>query len=165
MEKFPVQVALMIGGNESDTRQLFKKAIHLIEEKAGKITKESSLYVSEPWGEIEQPDYINQAVIIETRHNPVDLLHQLLEIENQLGRKRIVQNGPRTIDIDILFYKDLIINTPNLQIPHPRMHLRRFNLVPLNEIAPEWMHPVFNVPVTELLDTCTDPLGITLLIK
>ncbi|HMT29110.1 MAG TPA: 2-amino-4-hydroxy-6-hydroxymethyldihydropteridine diphosphokinase [Bacteroidia bacterium] len=165
MEKFPVQTALMIGGNESDTKELFIKAIQLIEEKAGKITKKSSLYVSDPWGKIDQPDYLNQAVIVETHHNPGDLLFQLLEIENQLGRKRFVQNGPRTIDIDILFYKDLIINTPNLQIPHPRMHLRRFNLVPLNEIAPDWIHPIFKMSVTELLNACSDPLGITVLIK
>lgn len=161
MEKRSSEVLIMLGGNMEDTRQIFSQCLGILALKVGEIKKVSAIYVSEPWGGLNQRDFLNQAVMLETTLIPHELLHTLLNIETGFGRKRSVKNGPRTLDIDILYYNNLIINDIDLQLPHPRLHLRRFNLIPLLEISPNWVHPVYNQSVKELLENCPDSLRVT----
>jgi len=162
MEKSSSEVVIMLGGNMEGTRQFFAESLNIISVSVGEIKKTSSIYVSEPWGGLNQADFLNQAVKLETRLDPPELLHTLLNIETGFGRKRSVKNGPRTLDIDILYYNNLIINEIDLQLPHPRLHLRRFNLVPLLEVSPNWIHPVYQLSAGELLKKCPDSLKVTL---
>ncbi|MBL0342129.1 MAG: 2-amino-4-hydroxy-6-hydroxymethyldihydropteridine diphosphokinase [Bacteroidetes bacterium] len=156
----PNNVIVMLGGNSTNTRLIFMQAIDLLIQEDCEIRSKSSLYETAPWGIQNQSNFLNLAVWIKTSLNPFDLLDLILKIENLLGRVRTIKNGPRIIDIDILLFNQLIINEPALQIPHPRMHLRRFNLLPLNEIAPFWIHPVLNQEVSEILSNCTDSLEV-----
>lgn len=118
----------------------------------------SSIYVTEPWG-FESELFWNQAIIIETELSPLEVLGQTQAIETEMGRVRKSKHyEARTIDIDLLFYDDLELNTPGLTIPHPKMGERKFVLVPLNEIAPDKRHPVTKLSIREMLRICTDPL-------
>ena len=137
------------------------RAKKLISEKAGKVTRASSLYETAAWGKTDQPSFYNQALELETTLPPKDLLKLLLEIEKKLGRQRDEKYGPRTIDIDILLYGDQIFNDPQLRIPHPELQNRRFALTPLAEIGPGLVHPVFKKSITELLAICSDTLEVT----
>lgn len=150
----------MLGGNLGNTNLVFYSAIQLLAEEAGTIEKTSSVYVSEPWGISDQPLFKNQALVLKTQLTPHELLVVAKGIEKKLGRKTTVINGPREIDIDILLFGDLIINEHDLQIPHARLHLRKFNLLPLSEIAAEWIHPVLKTTIRELNDGCTDTLTV-----
>ena len=154
------RVALMLGGNVGETRQFFNKAIISLSEMAGQPERLSGIYISDPWGKKDQPDFLNQAVVLKTRLAPEELLEITKSIEQQLGRVKRVLNGPREIDIDILLYGDLIYSDQQLEIPHPRFHLRRFNLLPLAEIIPDWVHPVFHKSIATLLENCNDPLHV-----
>src|SRR5688572_17574764 len=136
------KVALMLGGNKGNIQLNFETAQRMLHEKAGKIEMLSSVYNSEPWGLAAQPEFKNQAIILCTALSPEALLEVCNEIETQIGKNKEEVNGPRAIDIDILLYSDKVIQSPGLTIPHPRLHLRKFNLLPLTEIAPEWIHPV-----------------------
>lgn len=138
-----------IGSNIGDKEGNIRNAIKLMKGKC-KVLKTSSLYETEPVGYKWQDWFFNCAVEIETKLNPNELLEFLQSIERKLGRIKTIKNGPRTIDLDILFYDDLIINEKNLTIPHPRLHGRLFVLEPLKEIAPELVHPVFKKRVNEL---------------
>src|SRR3972149_8625517 len=117
-----------------------------------KIIVVSSFYETEPVDKEDQPDFINCMIKIETAHSPFELLTILNYCENKIGRKQVEKWGPRIIDLDIIFYDDLIIETNDLTIPHPRAHLRRFVLEPLSEIAPDFIHPVLKISVSKLLD-------------
>jgi 2-amino-4-hydroxy-6-hydroxymethyldihydropteridine diphosphokinase len=151
---------LLIGGNQGDREAMLAEARTLISAAAGTIRKASSLYETAPWGKSDQGWFLNQALQVETEADPVTLLKTLLQIEEKMGRKRAEKYGSRRIDIDILFFNDAILRQPELVIPHPEIANRRFVLEPLNEIAPDYLHPVLHRSVRELLVSCTDPLEV-----
>lgn len=140
-----------IGSNLGNREENCLKAIRLLFHKGIAVRKESAMYETEPWGVKDQPMFINMAIEIETDRAPLELLRLLKAIEEEIGRKETVRWGPRKIDLDILFYDDLIINEPGLRIPHPHMHERGFVLKPIAEIAPEKIHPVSRKTIKELL--------------
>lgn len=151
---------LLIGSNLGDKTTYLKNAGSYIQQQCGQIVKQSSFYETEPWGFTEQPSFLNQALCIQTELAPAQLMHTLLQIESKMGRTRELKMGPRIIDLDILQIDQQILDTPLLQLPHPAMHLRRFALIPLEEIAPQLMHPQFNKTITQLLAECTDQTDV-----
>lgn len=144
-------VYIGIGSNLGDRQGNCLRAVKLLSEDGLIIRKQSSLYETEPWGLKDQPGFINMAIEAETGLEPLKLLELLKNIEKQMGRNESVRWGPRVIDLDILFYNDLVMDTPEFRIPHPLMHERDFVLRPLAEIAPEKEHPVLKKTVRELL--------------
>ena len=145
---------LGLGSNLGDKLAFIKKAIKdiLLNENI-KLIKISSIYKTPPIGYEEQDVFLNAVLKISTKFTPFELLKFLQTIERELGRKRFIKWGPRTIDIDILFYNNWIIDKNNLQIPHPLMHERAFVLIPFNEIDGDFIHPVLNKSVTSLLNS------------
>jgi len=144
---------LGFGSNLGNKRENIEKAIKMLEEHdAIKIDSISSFYTTEPVGLKEQPYFLNAAAKIITDFKPLEFLSLCQNIENSLHRVRTVRWGPRTIDIDILLFDNLIINSGNLTIPHPEMHKREFVLKPLCDIAPSLIHPVFGKTILELLE-------------
>lgn len=152
------QAYLLIGGNLGEKRRNLELAATLIVKKVGSIQKTSPFYATEAWGKTDQPAFLNQALLVETALGPHELLSVLLAIEAECGRVRKEKYGPRLIDIDIIFYNELVLSTPELTIPHPQMAFRRFVLTPLNDIAGTFVHPVLRKPVSALLAECTDKL-------
>ncbi len=153
-------VYLLIGGNIGNRQVSLEAAVKLLEQSAGKILKSSSLYETAAWGNRNQPQFLNQVLAIETSLVPLALLENILLAEESLGRIRTLKNAPRIIDIDILFYKEDIIDIPGLRIPHPEIANRRFVLEPMVELAPSLLHPVLKKTVSELLSACTDQLDV-----
>jgi len=151
---------LLTGGNMGDRVSFLSEARNKIEKYCGRIIQASSIYETAAWGMEDQESFLNQVLLVNTELSPGTLLTTILEIEESLGRKRDTRYGPRTIDIDILFYDDEIINEEGLHIPHPRMQERRFVLMPLSELAPHKIHPVLLKPVEQLLKECPDQLAV-----
>ena len=151
---------LLLGSNMGNNQEQLQTAIKLIEERVGKLIRQSSLYATAAWGNTDQPDFLNQVLIIETRFGAVETLDKLLEIEKKMGRVRTIKNAPRIIDIDILFFNDDIINEQQLTVPHPEIQNRRFVLTPLNELSPNLVHPVLKQPLSVLLQHCPDRLDV-----
>lgn len=149
---------LLIGGNLGDRTGHLSEAVKQINERVGKVEKVSALYETAAWGVTEQPDYLNQAILVHTSLDALTLLHTVLDIEHHIGRIRRQKWGARVIDIDIIFFNDEIINLPELKVPHPQMQHRQFVLVPLQEILPGWQHPVLHKDISTLLALCTDKL-------
>ena len=147
---------LLIGGNLGDRLANLNNAIQKIELHCGKIISSSAIYETAAWGFTEQPPFFNQALQVETPLSATELMQQLLIIELSLGRERLLPLGPRTIDLDIIYFNNEIIQNDIVSIPHPRMEQRNFVLIPLNEIAPTYLHPVLNIPTSTLLKQCKD---------
>ena len=155
-----VDAHLLLGGNQGDREGLLAEARRLIAQRAGRLLAQSPLYETAPWGFDAPQRFINQAVCVRTDLSPLALLGECMNMERELGRKRPeVHRGYsyRTMDIDIIFYGSLVIDQPpTLIVPHLRMHLRRFVLQPLADIAPSFRHPLLGLSVVELLERCTD---------
>jgi 2-amino-4-hydroxy-6-hydroxymethyldihydropteridine diphosphokinase len=152
---------IITGGNLGDRGVNLQRAKKEIAAKAGAILSQSSIYETAAWGKEDQPSFLNQVLEISTELSAEDLLEVLLYTEKLMGRERIGKMGPRTIDIDILFYNQDVFNLPNLVIPHPHISIRRFVLEPLNEIAPKFVHPALGKTMNELLAECTDILPVS----
>ncbi|ADB40385.1 2-amino-4-hydroxy-6-hydroxymethyldihydropteridine diphosphokinase [Spirosoma linguale] len=151
-----MKTILLLGANLGDRVQTLNRSVDLISERVGTIAQQSAFYETAPWGVTDQPAYVNQVLVVETALKPDDVLAQTQGIEQALGRVRLEKWGARVIDIDILYYDQLIQQTDTLTIPHPFLHQRRFTLVPLAEIAPDFMHPVLQKTTLELLADCED---------
>ncbi len=152
-------VILSIGSNIGDREVLMAEAVRLISERCGIVAAKSSLYETVPWGFDSDEMFLNQIVEIKTELEPAAFLKNILQIECELGRKRTTPRAgydSRPIDIDIIYFSDLVINTSDLTVPHPRMQMRRFVLVPLAEILPDFVHPLFRKNTVELLKSCSD---------
>lgn len=162
MEQSAGKVYLLLGSNLGDRLQVLKLAADRIGDMVGKVICASGIYETAPWGVVDQPSFLNQVLALETEHAPEDVLRIVLDIEHELGRVRYERWGARVIDIDILFYNDLVQDTARLTVPHPRLHERRFTLIPLAGIAPDFIHPVFNQSLTELLSICPDDSEVNL---
>lgn len=152
---------LLLGSNLGNRNIYIVRATEQLS-TLGQITKTSMLYETEAWGATAQPHYLNQAIQIETPLSPVELLRDILSIEQSMGRQRNKKWEARIIDIDILFYDNQVIDLPELKIPHPYLHLRRFALLPLAEIAADYIHPLLKLPVHELLKQCPDTMKVSI---
>jgi 2-amino-4-hydroxy-6-hydroxymethyldihydropteridine diphosphokinase len=149
-------VYLSLGSNVGDRAKNLRAAIDELPHAGVAITRVSSFYETEPVDLREQPWFLNCVVEAETHFDPIMLLRALREIETKMGSRKLVAKGPRLIDMDILLYGSETMDTKELQVPHPRMHLRRFVLVPLAEIAPEAVHPSLKKAVKQLLEETPD---------
>jgi 2-amino-4-hydroxy-6-hydroxymethyldihydropteridine diphosphokinase len=157
-----MKVYLGIGGNLGNREKNLEIAIKALAQKAGTLMAVSPVYETGPLGFKSNDQFLNLVVVLETELTPVKILNCIMNIENGLGRKR--RKGKyvsRTIDIDLLFYENIIIENSELIIPHPRMHERKFVLVPFCDIAPDYIHPVFQRSIRELLDSTEDKSIIT----
>ena len=151
------KVYLLLGTNSGDREEYLENAIREIGMHIGNILLRSSLYESEPWGFRAETNFLNLAVKVETMLIPEEVLHKILRIESGLGRKRTGEGyQSRTLDIDIIFYDQIILNSGKLDIPHPKLQERKFALMPLEEIAPDQIHPVNGRTVKDLMAACTD---------
>ncbi len=124
------------------------------------MQRRSAIYQTAAWGNTEQPDFLNQVIIVQTKLTAVQTMQTILQIEKEMGRMRTVKNAPRIIDIDILFFNKEIINTAELTVPHPQLQNRRFVLVPLNELSPNFKHPVLKKNIHQLFIHCHDKLNV-----
>jgi 2-amino-4-hydroxy-6-hydroxymethyldihydropteridine diphosphokinase len=154
------QVYLSVGSNVGNRKGNIAKALDLIKDSS-RVIKLSDIYETEAWGRTDQPSFYNQACIISTNYEPEALLQVLKHIEVKCGRKLTLERFmPRTIDIDILFYDDLIFSSGSLIVPHPLIHERKFVLIPLVQIAPCFVHPVLGRTILQLLQRCNDELKV-----
>ena len=135
----------------------------MIENKVGPILQKSSLYQTAAWGLTDQADFLNQVVLLESSLTPNEILAEIQAIEKALGRERLVTWGPRTLDLDILFIDQELIQESDLQIPHPHIQDRKFILIPLHEIAADLNHPIYNKSIRELLNESKDTSAVSLI--
>lgn len=155
------KVFLGVGGNIGNKQKNFKDVYFLIGERLGEISKASSLYETPPWGFQSTENFWNQVIEINTLLSPGELLHEIHKIESEFGRKRDKkQYVSREMDIDILYYDNIFMETESLIIPHPRIHQRKFVLAPLVEIAPGFKHPLFRLTNFQLFENCKDTSAI-----
>lgn len=153
------EVYLLLGSNLGKKSENIKNAVLAIGAKIGSVNDLSSLYQSPPWGFQHEEDFINQLIVVNTSLSAQDILRHILIIETAIGR---VKNKfsevyePRLIDIDILYYDDLVLDSDTLQIPHPQIQNRKFALIPLCEVNPDFVHPVLRICQSELLVLCQD---------
>lgn len=154
------QLFLSLGSNLGNREENLLRAKEQISAQIGDITQASALYDTEPWGLTAQELFLNQVIMVSTEKTPAKTLHILLGIEENMGRKRLERWGPRLIDLDILLYDDMIINSEELTVPHPEMHKRRFILEPIMQLAPYKIHPALHKSMLELYENLEDPLGV-----
>jgi 2-amino-4-hydroxy-6-hydroxymethyldihydropteridine diphosphokinase len=154
------RVYLATGSNIGDKSAHLTKALELIEVYVGDLVQVSGVYRTAAWGIEDQPEFLNQVMAVDCNLEPETLLLAVMEIERQMGRERRIRWGERLIDIDILFYGNLVSQSQRLTIPHPFIHERNFVLQPLLEIAPDFCHPVLQKSIRELAAACPDPLKV-----
>ncbi len=154
------KIFLITGGNIGNRKKNLETAAALIEKRVGEIVNHSKIYETEAWGITDQPSFYNQVLLIESKFSAKEVLDLILNIETEMGRKRTVKNAARIIDIDILFFNNSIVNEQNLIIPHPEIANRKFVLLPLNEIAPQMVHPVLRKTIKDLLFENGDQLKV-----
>ncbi|MGZ3866233.1 MAG: 2-amino-4-hydroxy-6-hydroxymethyldihydropteridine diphosphokinase [Bacteroidia bacterium] len=153
---------ICLGGNEGNPLISFEKAISSLQRGGISITKRSSVYLTEAWGMNNAPDFHNMVITVKTKLSALQLMALLLKIEQSLGRERTTgkKYESRTIDLDILFFNSEIMLTTGLEIPHPRLHLRKFVLEPMNEIAAGFVHPILKKTINALLNECPDKSAV-----
>lgn len=154
------KVYLLLGSNLGNSYEKILQAKENIQKTIGNIARESSLYQTAAWGNKNQPDFLNQVIVVETKLDAFELLKANLCIEEKMGRMRTIKNAPRTIDIDILFFNKKTIYAKELVIPHSQIQNRRFVLIPLNELSPNFTHPVLKKTVHKLMLDCKDNLNV-----
>jgi 2-amino-4-hydroxy-6-hydroxymethyldihydropteridine diphosphokinase len=155
-----IDVFLLLGSNLGDRKLLLNEAIERIEADVAPVLQASSVYETQSWGKTDAPDYLNQVLRLQTEMTARQVLNKILAVELLMGRRRKEKWGSRTIDIDILFYGDAIIDEPDLKVPHPEMHKRRFTLEPLAELAPEFEHPGIKKNILQLKNELIDDLVV-----
>lgn len=151
---------LSLGGNEGNVLDNIRLAHQYLTETVGKIRQSSHVYQTHAWGNEDQPDFLNECIEVQSSHTAEEILQHCLDIEKKIGRKRQEKWGARPIDIDILFFNAEVINRENLIVPHPYLHKRNFVLIPLLEIAPDFVHPIFKKSIGVLAQECADPLEV-----
>ena len=139
-----------LGSNLGDKEANLRRALELLQQRGVEVVKTSSFICTEPYGVTDQPQFLNGVCEVRTSLVPLALLHTLLEIEQEMGRVRLRHWGERNIDLDLLLYEDVVMDTPELKLPHPDMQNRDFVLLPLAEIAPELVHPILQKSIEEL---------------
>ncbi len=154
-----MKALLMLGSNMQDPKYQLELAVQKIQ-SIGKVLSKSSLYKTAAWGKTNQNDFMNQALVLDCNLEAEELMKALLEIEISMGRQRISKWAERSIDIDIILYDNLIMNTDVLRVPHPHMQDRKFVLEPCAEIAGDWKHPILHFDIQELLKNCKDVLSV-----
>lgn len=155
---------ILTGSNMHPVSQNLGKAAEMLEDADIKIIRRSAVYKSPPWGYESSNDFLNQVLMLETKLSPFELMKKLLMTETRMGRTRsnTERYSDRIIDIDLLLYNKEVIHTRDLIVPHPRMHLRKFALLPSAEIAGKWIHPVFRISLEELLLRCPDTSEVSI---
>lgn len=153
-------IYLLLGSNMNDPKKQLNIAKIEITKQLGPIARESKLYQTAAWGNTNQSDFLNQVILVHSHMEAADCIEKTMLIENEMGRVRTEKNAPRLIDIDILYFNKDVIHTQNLIVPHPEIENRRFVLTPLNEISPNFIHPILKKNNHELLRECKDILDV-----
>ena len=151
---------LLLGSNLGDRKNNLQIARNAIAASVGTLLEASSVYRTAAWGKTDQPEFLNQALKVETTLSPEHILEEILKIEKNMGRIRVEKWGERIMDIDILLYDDNQLTSPVLTLPHAQLERRRFALVPLTEIGGEVIHPVYKIKISDLLSQCNDSLEV-----
>lgn len=157
-------ICILLGSNLGDARTQLDQAIHLLELNGVAVLKKSSIYKTAAWGKQDQPEFLNQVLLCASECSAEQVLEICLNTEQAMGRIRTEKWEARIIDIDILLFDDQVIQLPNLKVPHPFLPQRRFSLVPLAELIPNFQHPILKQPIQQLLENCPDKLEVSKLV-